>query len=222
MPDSIVKVDNLTSMNGTGIGIPDGTVASPGLKFTADGDSGLYRIGPNDLGIAAGGVKVAEFDSNGIIANVPYACFVDEKAATVSGGTFTSGDWRTRVLNTTRGTNSIVGSSLSSNQFTLPSGTYRIYASAPAYYCETHTTKIRNITDSSDVFIGTVVFTPQGATGDDQTLSIVQGIFTISAQKTFELQHRCGVTITTHGFGRGQFNTWSVNIYSIVEIWKLA
>jgi hypothetical protein len=64
MPDSIVKVDNLTSMNGTGIGIPDGTVASPGLKFTADGDSGLYRIGANDLAIAVNGAKAFEADPN--------------------------------------------------------------------------------------------------------------------------------------------------------------
>lgn len=60
MPDSIVKVDNLASMNGTGVGIPDGTVASPGLKFTNDSDSGLYRIGANNLGIAVNGTRVGE------------------------------------------------------------------------------------------------------------------------------------------------------------------
>ena len=74
------------------------------------------------------------FDSvGGIIAQQPYWNIVDQKANGTNAGSFTSGAWRTRDLNTTIGNNTITGSSLSSNQFTLPSGTYRINASSPAY-----------------------------------------------------------------------------------------
>jgi len=49
----------------------------------------------------------------------------DEKSNGVAGGNFTNGAWQTRTLNTSM-TNEISGASLSSNQITLPSGTYFI------------------------------------------------------------------------------------------------
>ena len=56
----------------------------------------------------------------------------DEKAQNTAGGTFTSGAWRTRDLNTVK-TNEITGASLAANQITLPAGTYWVEWSAPAY-----------------------------------------------------------------------------------------
>ena len=47
MPDSIIKADNISSLSGGGVGFPDGSVSSPSMKFTNDGDTGLYRIGNN-------------------------------------------------------------------------------------------------------------------------------------------------------------------------------
>lgn len=38
-----------------------GTVGAPALSFNGDSDTGLYRAGANRLGIAAGGVSVADF-----------------------------------------------------------------------------------------------------------------------------------------------------------------
>jgi hypothetical protein len=43
----------------------DGTVAAPALAFVSDPDCGLYRIGTNNLGVAIGGAKVADFSSSG-------------------------------------------------------------------------------------------------------------------------------------------------------------
>lgn len=197
----------------------DGTVSAPGLAFQSDSDTGIYRIGANDLGISAGGVKVAEFDSNGITADYPSWNIVDQKASNTSGGTFTSGAWRTRDLNTTIGTNTISGSSLASNQFTLPSGTYRIFASAPSYMVDRNKLKIRNITDSTDTLIGESQFcySVYNVAGD----AFVYGKFTISAQKTFELQHRCGTT-NSAGNGFGVESNFGVNeIYAQVWLWKL-
>ncbi len=50
---------------------------------------------------------------------------VDEKAANTSGGTFTSGAWQTRTLNTLTVNDDGIAS-LSDDQITLPAGTYEI------------------------------------------------------------------------------------------------
>ena len=44
----------------------DGTVSLPGQAFASDPDSGLYRIGANNLGIAVAGAKVVDVASTGI------------------------------------------------------------------------------------------------------------------------------------------------------------
>jgi hypothetical protein len=148
--------------------------------------------------------------------NPPYWNIVDQKASGTAAGTFAGGGWRTRDLNTTIGSNTITGSSLSSNQFTLPAGTYRIFASAPTYAVNSHKAKLRNITDSTDTLIGTSERSDQTYNG--ATRSFVSGTFTIASQKTFELQHRCS---SDQNFGYA--SSFSVNeIYSTVELWKLA
>jgi hypothetical protein len=143
----------------------------------------------------------------------------DEKSANTGGGAFTSGDWRTRTLNTVM-TNEISGASLSSNQITLPSGTYFIYANAHAYTVNVNKLKWYNTTDSSDVLIGN-----QGRSDSasaDITPVWVIGRFTISAQKTFELQHRCETTRSdAYGFGVAA-NFGVVEVYADVQLWKVA
>lgn len=223
---SVLKVDTvLESTPGAGTNFGGvGSASVPTLSIGSQTNKGFYDAGSNKIGISVGGSKVGEIDPNGITINVPYACFVDEKSNNTFGGTFTSGDWRTRVLNTTRGTNSITGSSLSSNQFILPTGTYRIFAMAPAYYCGENKAKLRNITDSIDTIIGSNARSGDGGGSlldGTTTISIVNGIFTINSQKTFELQHRCQTTRGTDGFGKA--SNFSVSeIYSTVELWKLS
>jgi len=142
----------------------------------------------------------------------------DEKSSGTSGGTFTSGSWQTRTLNTSM-TNEISGASLSSNQITLPSGTYFINALAVALKVDGHKAKLRNITDSSDTLIGTSEYAGSG--GVVTSSSIINGRFTIASQKTFELQHRCDLTSSTNGFGQAQaFSV--VEVFADVRIWKVA
>ncbi len=49
-----------------GISGVDGTVSLPSYTFTSDPDSGLYRIGANDLGIAVNGALTLETTTTGI------------------------------------------------------------------------------------------------------------------------------------------------------------
>lgn len=148
---------------------------------------------------------------------IEYIHLQDQKSQNTAGGTFTSGAWRTRDLNTEvadTGNNC----ALSSNQFTLQPGTYRIRASAPAATTNAHQAKLRNTSDSSDVLLGSSEYAHNsyGLT----TRSFVTGQFTIAAAKTFELQHQCGMTQSTTGFG--QAANFGTEIYSVVELWKVA
>jgi len=141
----------------------------------------------------------------------------DQKAQNTVGGTFTSGAWRTRDLNTEvvdTGSNC----TLSSNQFTLLAGTYRIQAYVPAAYVRQHQARLRNITDSTTTVEGTSEYTTSSDADATTTKSIIEGRFTIASSKAFEIQHQCGVTLATNGFGApANFGT---EIYTTVRLEK--
>ena len=52
-------------IGGTGL-FADGTVAAPSISFLADQDTGIYRIGTNNIGVAAGGVLRFRVNPDGI------------------------------------------------------------------------------------------------------------------------------------------------------------
>ncbi len=142
----------------------------------------------------------------------------DEKSQNVAGGGITGGSFTTRDLNTIK-TNEITGASLSSNTITLPSGTYYIDASAPATEVASHRAKLRNTTDSTDVILGT---TEHNRSDNNYAMSRskICGRFTISAQKNFQLMHRCNATRNTDGLGVP--SNIDTEVYSEVKIWKVA
>jgi hypothetical protein len=146
-----------------------------------------------------------------------YLKYEDQKAQNTSGGTFTSGSWQTRVINTEV---SDVGGhgTLASNQITLAAGTYIIRASAPAFATNRHQARLQNVTDATTVLVGTSEHTDTQGDGN-QSRSWVQGRFTIGASKALEIQHQCQGTRPTFGFGvESNFTT---EVYTVVELWKV-
>lgn len=144
----------------------------------------------------------------------------DVKAAATSGGTFTSGAWRTRDLNTLENPFSVSWVSLNTNQFTLDPGTYEFEATAPAIAVDGHKAKLRNITAGSDTIIGQPAASLNSAGDHTNSISIVKGIFTIGSTTVFELQHQCSTTRATNGFGFPAGFSVS-EVYSQVKISRL-
>jgi hypothetical protein len=174
--------------------------------------------GTGDVLTVAGGVPTWAAPASG---SRSYAVFQDVKAISTAGGTFTTGAWRTRDLQTTQ-INNITSASLASNQVTLPAGTYFISGNAPAYSIFRHYTRFQNITDSTTAIVGTIEFTSTG--NQVVTRSWIIGQFTIASSKVFEFQHRSSDTKAGDGFGTSEDNQLGgvqTNIYANVTIEKI-
>lgn len=144
-----------------------------------------------------------------------YAHYRDEKTAGVDGGTFTSGSWVTRVLNTEK--QDVDGiASLASNQITLLAGTYVVRASAPGVNCDRHKARLRNVTDSTTLGVGQTMYSYNIA-GVSRSEVICR--FTLTATKVIELQHRCTTTCNTFGLGY-PCGYDEIEVYAEVEIWR--
>ncbi len=146
-------------------------------------------------------------------AGATYAIFRDEKSAGTAGGTATNGAFRTRDLNTTS-LNTISGASLSSNQVTLPAGTFHVHAVAPNKGSNS-VLRWQNITDSTTAIAGQSNYFE--AWGEAHLI----GSFVIAASKTFELQHRFAATEAGNGLGVAA-NYGQNEVYAMVSIIKVA
>ncbi len=167
-----------------------------------------------ESGIAGSLISVFLIARAPAISAEPYILIRDEKASSTDGGTFTSGAYRTRTLNTTVVDTDSNVVSLASDQIELTAGTYRFRARAPAKFVTQHKIKLRNVTDAADILIGSVSFSQ--STGSD---SFVTGRFTIAAGKDLEVQHRCTTTGMTTGFGQSaEFG--DIEVYAEIEFWK--
>ena len=205
---------NAQSGGSVALDAPTQTTSSADLTFklpVADGTAGqvLKTDGSGNLSWTTPSVSL--FSS--------YAVIEDQKTAGNNGGTFTSGDWRTRDLQTEIfDPDNIV--SISSNQFTLQAGNYFIEASAPAYHVDRHQAALYDITADNFHTVGTNEY----AKGDAGTgsRSIVVARVTISSANVYEIRHRCQTTFATYGFGVHIGNgSWTTdNNYTYVKIFK--
>jgi hypothetical protein len=149
-------------------------------------------------------------------SGIDHVYLTYEVSSGTQGGTFTSGAWRTRPLNTEVVDNANL-CSLSSNQVTLEAGTYYIAAKAVVYKVNHHQLRWRNVTDSTTAIESVNHMTRQS--GDDGDVAPLEGVFTISSQKTFELQHRCAATRSTDGMGVAA--SFDKEVYATVNLLKI-
>jgi len=194
--------------NSLDIGTPsDNTVSLAKLTATGTKDATTFLRGDNTFASAQG-----VYESQLLHVR-------DEKASGTQGGTATAGTQHVRDLNTVK-TNEITGASLSSNQITLPAGTYFVSARAPAFMVSNHKIFLYNTTDTSNALIGSSNYSD--ATYQSSCDSTLLGRFTISAQKVFELKHDVDQTRSSNGLGVGVGLSGAVEVYAEVLIWKVA
>ena len=138
----------------------------------------------------------------------------EQQTSGTAGGTFTSGAWRTRALNTEvidTGSNASVAAS----QITLAAGTYRVRAYALANQVGSHQVRLYNVTGAAVLVYGSSAFA--GAADNGVTMSCLSYRFTIGISSVIELQHQCQTTKATDGLGvAGSFG--GIEIYSEVYL----
>lgn len=145
----------------------------------------------------------------------------EEQASGVDGGTFTTGDWRTRTLNSIVGDPSSLIVSLIANQFVLIAGTYLLTIKCPAYKVNTHQARLFNVTDGVAIHYSNYGIEAQGE--NDGGYAIIDTLFTILAAKTLRVEHRCQTTEINDGFGLAPGAFWTApSIYTTVSGLKIA
>jgi hypothetical protein len=146
------------------------------------------------------------------------AIFNESQATNTNGGTFTAGSFVKRVLNTTV-VNTIPSCTLTSSVISLVAGTYLVVASAPAFQCNSHQTRLQNTTAATTIQLGS---TEHSGSGDVTTnRSIIQALFTLTATSNIELQHRCSNTAATQGLGVSA-NFGNDVVYAQIQILAVA
>ncbi len=141
---------------------------------------------------------------------------VDAKGATTYGGGASANTTQTRDLNTIVH-NDITGASLSSNQFTLPAGTYFIDATAPANEVDRHRISLYNVTDATTTLMGLSAAINASIS---TTHARLRGKFTISSSKVFEIRHYTLTARTVYGLG-DYTNDGSNSRYTEVVVQKV-
>jgi hypothetical protein len=198
-----VSAAALPKDSGAMTGVPTGPTAAAGTDTT--------QVATTAFVAAAVAAQVLIRGSIAVIADV--------KAYNEHGGTFTQDVWQTRDLNTElNDPENIV--TITSNQFTLQAGTYLIEWTAPAFSVDRHSSRLRNITDSTVDAEGTSEYTYY--TDGVVTSTTGAGMVTLTSAKVFEIQHHCDTTNSSNGFGVYGGISGQNSVYTLVKIHKIA
>jgi hypothetical protein len=209
-------VTNIDINDGTLDGVQIGGTTATGELIVNDANdaaAGLGSQGTTGQYLTSAGAGANPTWTSGSPAYIKVS---DVKAQNSSGGTFTHGDWRTRVINT-EDTDTGSHCSISSNQITLAAGTYETLIFAPAHAVNLHQARLYNITDGALTLLGQGVKT---AGSDIMSPSVITGRFTIAGAKAFEIQHYCSDDKATNGFGLPC--NFGNEVYTIAEFRKVA
>ena len=199
--------------------IQDGAVTADKVASDAIATANIQDDAITADKLSSGAITADALDSGVFTALQQILIVVDEKPSATSGGTFTSGAWRTRDLNTVR-YNTITGASLASNQITLPAGTYKIRVEAPAAETNLHKCILYDITNSTPAIIGRPCKADTDSNASN-SISIAEDVVSIEDSTVYEVQHYCAVSKSTYGFGQA-YNLSVVEVYTTVVIQKIA
>lgn len=151
-------------------------------------------------------------------SNIPTLNYYIKVSEIENSGTSGSGlilnTWTNVVLNTKDyDTGSLA--TLSSNQVSLPSGTYLVRASVPSTGGQPFQVRVYNVTGSAVLVLG------QNGPAISNNVSLVSGasgLFTISITSNIAIQYYSGTGTGTIGAA----NSFGTEVYSIAEFTKVA
>lgn len=139
-----------------------------------------------------------------------------EYASGTPGGTNATGAWTTRPINV-KSVDTAGICTLSSNEFTLPPGRYKIDASA--LFCQTDYAQLRlyNVTGAAVVLLGqnsrTVTAASHGAP------ALLVGVFDLAAAATLRIEYRTTTQYISGGLGLSM--GWGTEIYAQIMLEKV-
>jgi hypothetical protein len=142
------------------------------------------------------------------------AQFNETQASGTNGGASVATTWTKRTLNTTL-TNG-VGATLTSSVIALLAGTYRVSAISPFFNLTGVAIRLRNTTDSTTTLASVNTYF-NGSGG----YAILDGVFTITGTKNFEVQYYANLVQATNGLGVALSGGVS-EIYTQITIEKTA
>ena len=194
------------TVDASGISVTAGVVTATSIDANASGLTGELPAGINIpaaqlVGICTAGLTktggFGKFSSYALLAKVH-----DSGTSTTYFGAYTTGDWRTRDLDTEiSDEDGIV--TISSNQFTLQAGNYFIRFACSMYHCGNHAIRLRNITDSSTAGVGEPNYS---YTYSSLLMTTGTCRVSIDSAKVFEVQGYPSITKASNGMGFAMVN----------------
>ena len=197
--DGIVGAGFTVDNSGVSVTAGVGTFSSIRGDHHGDGANLTSIPAANIVGVCTSGLT----KTGGFGKFASYAIIAKVRAAD-SGywGAYTTGDWRTRDIDTEiSDEDGIV--TISSNQFTLQAGNYFIRLACSMYHINKHATRLHNITDGTTAGIGE----PNSSYTYSATLMTTGTCrVSIDSAKVFEVQGYPSTTKATNGFGEDMDN----------------
>ena len=187
------------TVDASGISVTAGVVTATSIDANASGLTGELPAGINIPAAQLVGICTAGLTKTGGFGKFSsYAVIAKVRASDAGGfGSYTTGDWRTRDLDTEISDEDDIVS-ISSNQFTLQAGTYLINFGCTMFHIQTHAIRLQNVTDGTTAGVGN----PNAGYTYSATL-FTTGVcrVTIASAKAFEVQGYPQTTKATNGMG---------------------
>jgi hypothetical protein len=152
-----------------------------------------------------------------VAAAQTIAIFNETQASATAGGTSVATTYTKRTLNTTVINN--IGATLTSSVIALVAGTYRVFAMSPFFNPTAVSIRLRNTTDSTTTIAG--VNNYSGPTSGAGCYAQLDGTFTITGTKNFEVQYFCNNGVATNGLGVNLSSAGVSEIYTQITIVKV-
>ena len=162
---------------------------------------------------------------NGVVDNfADIAIFNETQASGTNGGTSVAATWTKRTLNTTV-VNNIGSCTLTSSVISLPAGTYNAKVSTIMHAGsgtspDSFRHRLRNTTAGTNLGLTTSGY--GGAANNDPLPAEIVTAFTLSATSNIEVQYYMTGAITNVGLGRASTIASTDEIYTQIQITRIA